>query len=76
MAASITTTATTLEGQLLEVARELVELELAIPTDTRPDNAQIAIDLENLTVTVTASLPITLSGTGANIAIAAGEYLD
>ncbi|AFY60527.1 hypothetical protein [Synechococcus sp. PCC 6312] len=76
MASAITTTATSLEGQALEVARELVELELAVPEDTRPDNAQIAIDLEGLVATVTIALPITISGSGANLSIAAGEYLD
>ncbi len=75
MAAPITTTATTLEGQVLEVARSLQELELNIPPDNRPNNVSIAPDFEALTVTISITLPIVLSGTGNQVSFAAGTYL-
>ncbi len=75
MAAAFTTTASTIEGQVLELAREIQELELAIPEETRPNNIGIAIDLEALTATVNITLPIVLSGTGNSMSIAASAYL-
>jgi hypothetical protein len=75
MAASISTTATTLEGQIFELCRELQELELAVPADTRPDNITIAPDIEALQVAITLTLPITLGGSGANIVMTAASYL-
>ena len=76
MASAATLTATTLEGQAREVARLMQAAELAIPAETRPDNVQIATDFENLTVNITISLPVTLSGSGAAFTFTASEYLD
>lgn len=75
MATAHTTTSVTIEGQLLELFRELQEQEAAIPEDTRPNRVSLAFDLEGQQATLTATLPITLSGTGNQVAIAAGAYL-
>jgi hypothetical protein len=70
MAASVTTVATTLEGQLWEVAVRAQIAELAIPVETRPNNIQTSIDTENQLVTITFSAPATfgISATGALVA--------
>lgn len=70
MAAAITSTATTLEGQIWELAISAQIAELAIPVETRPNNIQTNIDTENQLVSVTFSVPATfsLSGTGALVA--------
>ncbi len=75
MAAAFTTTSTSLEGQILELARELQELELAEPADERPNRIGIAPDFEGLEVTITVTLPITLSGSGNNLTFSADTYL-
>ncbi|MDG2990561.1 hypothetical protein L3556_06375 [Candidatus Synechococcus calcipolaris G9] len=75
MAAAITTSATSLEGQALECIRELQSLELAIPEADRPNNATIAVDFEALTATLSVTLPVTLNGAGAAISITASPYL-
>lgn len=75
MAAGITPIATTLEGQLFEIVRELQERELALPADTRPDRVQISLDVEAKEATMTVSLPISFSGTGNGISLAAQPYL-
>ena len=76
MAAAVTTSATTVEGQFLEVARELQGLEAAQSTADLPlNNVQIDTDIETGLVTITATLPATLSGTGGALTLTAGEYL-
>jgi hypothetical protein len=75
MAASITTTSTTLEGQLYEIAREMQEKELSIPEETRPNNTNLAFDLEAGTVAITVTLPITIGGSGNQVILTAGTYL-
>lgn len=70
MAASVTSTATTLEGQLWELALQVQLAELAIPVETRPDNIQTRIDTEGQTISVTFSAPatFTVSDSGALVA--------
>lgn len=75
MAAAITTTSATIEGQLLEVARELQEAELAIVEENRPNRVGLNLDVDALQVTVTVQLPVTFSGTGGAFSIAATPYL-
>lgn len=75
MAASITTTATTLESQLLEVAGAIQEGELALPEADRPDNVQILPDAENGTISVTVTLGAVFSSTGGDVTFTAIEYL-
>ncbi|NET39358.1 MAG: hypothetical protein F6K19_46560 [Cyanothece sp. SIO1E1] len=72
MATSITTNATALEGQLLEVAREMQIKETAQSATNR---VTITSNIENGTVTINATLPATLSGTGGAVNLAVDEYL-
>ena len=71
MAAAITTTAATLEGQLLEVARELELAEQAASLN----NITIALNVDNKTTTITARLPLTISGSGESLTLSAAEYI-
>ncbi|MBD2503416.1 hypothetical protein [Anabaena azotica] len=57
MAAAVQTTATTLEGQLFEVANRVQLAELSQPADARPNNVQVALDPEGGTVSITFSAP-------------------
>ena len=76
MAAPVSSTASTAEGQFLDVARELQILEAAQSTDETPlNNIQIDTDIENGTVTVSATLPITLGGAAGSLSVTAAEYL-
>lgn len=57
---------------LLELAHMLQAYELSIPEETRPNNITIAYDAEELTATITATLPIvfTLDTNGKPVATA------
>lgn len=70
MAVSITSNATSLEGQIWELAVHAQIAELAIDAATRPNNIQTNIDTENQLVSVTFSVPATfsLSSEGALVA--------
>jgi len=59
MAAAIPTTATTLEGQMWEVANRIQNAELALPEAERPNAVTIGIDREANTITVTATFDAT-----------------
>lgn len=78
MAAAITTTATTLEGQLLEVAREIEELENAILEANQSETNQrltLAVDPATETVTISVALPVTVGGAGGALTFTAAAYL-
>ena len=77
MAAAITTTATSVEKQLFEVAAAIQDLEQAAATadPTFTPLLTLAIDAEGGTVTVTATLPATVTGTGGTLSFAPQEYL-
>ncbi|MDV3350744.1 hypothetical protein QGP82_18695 [Leptothoe sp. LEGE 181152] len=76
MAAAMTTSATSIEGQALEVARELQVLEAAQSTADVPlNNVQIDTDIESGLVSITMTLPTALSGTGGAFTLSASEYL-
>lgn len=75
MAAAITTTATSLEGQLYECALALVSAELALPIETRPDNAQVTFDVDNGTIAVAVSLASTMTVVSGQARFAAIPYL-
>ncbi len=70
MAAAIETTATTLEGQLWEVALKVQIAELA-DTTNNPNNIQTTIDTENQTVSVTFTAPATFTVSNAGALVAA-----
>lgn len=71
MAAAVVTNATTLEGQLWETAIKVQLAELAVPAETRPNNIQTTLDVENGTISITFSCPatFTLNGTGGFVAV-------
>lgn len=76
MAAAVTTSASSVEGQFLEVARQIQTLEAAQSTADIPlNNLQIDTDIENNQVTVTATIPVALSGSGGALTLTASEYL-
>lgn len=76
MAAPISlASATSLEQQAYLVALELQKLELAIPTETRPNNTSITFDTEAATVSFTVNLDTTMTITGGSAVIAAKPYL-
>ena len=76
MATAVTTSATTAEGQFLELARELQSLESTQSTADNPlNNVQIDTDIESGLITISASLPGSLSGTGGALTLSADEYL-
>jgi hypothetical protein len=75
MAAPFTTTSTTLEGQMLEVARELNDADLALPETERTGRTTMSFDFAALEVTIVQTLPITLAGTGNAITVSAAPYL-
>jgi hypothetical protein len=77
MAASITTTGTSVEKQLFEVAGAMQALETAAAA-ADPEFVPLvtlAIDAEANTVTVTATLPAIVTSTGGVLAFTPDEYL-
>lgn len=83
MAATATLTATSLEGQVLEAARELSQLEsaeLAKPAADRIEGftarrVTITPNLTAGTVAVTVTLPATIADTANGMSIVAAPYL-
>lgn len=79
MAAAHTTTATTLEAQIFEVAGKMQELEIAAAaadtTGTFEQLMNIAVDAEGGTVTLSITLPATVSSTAGVLTFTPDEYL-
>jgi hypothetical protein len=75
MAAAITTTATTLEGQAFEILNALQDTELAQPEATRPNRVTVAYDTEALTVTLGLTMNITPSSAGGSRTFTPLAYL-
>lgn len=79
MAAAITTTATTIEAQLFEVAGKMQELEAAAAaadtTGTFEQLLTIATDAEGGSVTVSATLPASVASTAGVLTFTPNEYL-
>ena len=73
MAAAITTTASTLEGQALEILTAMQEAEAAV-TDGE-NRVDIGVDIEAGQVDLSVSLPATLTSSGGAMTVAAAEYL-
>jgi hypothetical protein len=69
------TAATTLEQQAYLVALALQNLELAVPIETRPNNAQLAFDTEGATVAISITLDTIMTVAGGSAVIAAKPYL-
>lgn len=76
MSAAITTTATTLEGQVLEVMLALQALEVAQTTaDNDLNRTTLAPDTEANEIALAVTLPVSLSGASGAITYTATEYL-
>lgn len=78
MAASVATTATTLEAQLLQTATRVQIAERAYNVanpDTPVNNVTIATDAEAGTVTITATLPATFSDSAGALQATVDAYL-
>ena len=79
MATAITTTATTLEGQLIEVAQAIETKERAynaLPTTTVPvGSVSLSLDPENAVISVSVNMAATVSGTGGAVSMSPTAYL-
>lgn len=75
MAAAITTTSTTLEGQFFEISNALQEGELAQPELARPNRINVTFDTETQTVSIAATLDTTMVRSGSNLTFAPVSYL-
>lgn len=78
MSSPATLTATSLPGQLLEIAGYLQAAELSdlAPTGLpNNDNVQISFDTEGNTVTITATIPVVPSITPDGLKYVADDYL-
>ena len=74
MAASIQTTADTLEGQLVEIATEMQKLELASSTQPQPDNVSVNLDTNAQTIGINATLNATFNS-GSTVSMEPVAYL-
>jgi hypothetical protein len=79
MAAAITTTATTLEGQFIEVAQAIEVKEraynLANPTLAQAQSVSLSLDPENASISVSATMAATVGGTGGQVSMSPTAYL-
>lgn len=79
MAAAHTTTATTIESQIFEVAGKIQQLEVAAAaadtTGTFEQLMNIAVDAEGGTVTLAITLPVTVASTAGVLTFTPNEYL-
>ncbi|NET39359.1 MAG: hypothetical protein F6K19_46565 [Cyanothece sp. SIO1E1] len=73
MARTILTTASHLSGQLVELAVAAKVTELA--TATAPRSIFITTNIEAGTISILATIPILLAGTGGEVTLAAAEFL-
>lgn len=74
MAAPITTTATTLEGQLAEVASALQLAEKAV-VDNPQNRVAITFDVDNGELSIQATLPAVFSYSGSMASMSAAAYI-
>ncbi|MEO1682642.1 MAG: hypothetical protein AAFS06_05205 [Cyanobacteria bacterium J06631_12] len=74
MAAAISTTSTTLEGQLAEVAAALQVAEAAV-TENPQNRVDLQFDVENGAVAITVNLPATFSHNGSTISMEPTAYV-
>ena len=75
MAAAITTTATTLEGQILECVNTANSQEQALADDANLGLFNVAVDPEGGTITLTATINATFASNGNKLEATAVEYL-
>lgn len=75
MAATVTLTATSLEGQLLEAASALQAAEQAMPIDTRVNYVTITPDPDNGFVQIIANLPAVMAVKAGGLSLTADPYV-
>jgi uncharacterized protein YqgV (UPF0045/DUF77 family) len=75
MAAAIDTTATTLEGQLVEIALAMESAEKAMPEATRVNRVTVNVDVERGTLSISSQLETEIDGAGGTIEVSAVAYL-
>ena len=75
MSKAISTKATTLSGQVVEVCNALQQAELAVAQENRPENINITSDSEEGTITIAATIPATLTGTGGIFSLTPVDYV-
>lgn len=75
MAAAITTTATTLEGQILECVNTANSQESALSDEANRGLFNVAVDPEGGTITLTATLDATFASNGDKLEATAVSYL-
>lgn len=77
MAAAITTTSTTLEGQLLEILSEVQALEATPSSNTSNRNfVSLTVNTDTSIATATVNLPISFAvGTSGKMEVTATSYL-
>ena len=77
MSAAITTTATTLAGQFIEVASALQAAEIAaLAADPNAaNNVNITSDSDDGQIVVNATIPASLSSSGGNFALTPDDYV-
>ena len=75
MAAAITTTATTLEGQILECVNTANAQEQLLSDDNNLGLFNVAVDPEGGTVTLTATINASFVSNGDKLEVTAVEYL-
>lgn len=75
MADAITTVATTLEGQLLEVANAMASAEKLITEPPIPNRIAITPGYETNEIAINCTLPASYTADGAGFKVEAGTYL-
>jgi hypothetical protein len=76
MAASITTTSTSLEGQVFECIQALQLTEQTVTTEPIPNNVSIVPDIDGLQVVLGVTIPITFAiGTTGKMEITPVPYV-
>lgn len=77
MAAAITTTSTTLEGQFVEISIAIQNAE-KVAAETNPefvDVLTLAVDAEEGAITVSATMPATIGGTAGDLTLSPQPFL-
>jgi hypothetical protein len=75
MAATVTLTATSLEGQVLEAASALQAAEASMPTETRKNFITITPNPDGGFVQIVANLPATMVTAAGGLRLTADPYV-
>lgn len=64
----------TLQEALVEIATMLKQSELAVPSETRPDNVQVTTDADTISISASLPMQVTLNTLGQSV-IAVTDYI-